>query len=161
MRKRSEFTRDSFPLWNIPKKEGKQIETFLDYLFPSRDFDFDYVKAHELGFSNPENFDYFQHFFRIFIQKQAVLLKNHKSIINYLSFTIKREENKNDFKKSIGNNEKERIKYIPLTLKQFVLDINKLDVQLCDHLIKFHELIENSNANESSKCSKGKLIFIY
>ena len=52
-----------------------------------------------------------------------------------------------------------------MTLKQFVLDINKLDLQLCDHLIQFHELIENSKveANASySKISKSKfLLFIF
>ena len=114
-------------------KEPQRVDSSLKILdFPRRK-NKDYVKIHSEGFQNKQNFDFFTHLYRLFLKNHFFLKRNMKEAERIIN------------KKSMGvvvpviPKTSEEIAYIPLQLKEFLINHSSDDTRLYKNVIRLYK----------------------
>lgn len=111
------------------RKEPQRINTTAYVNFPKREPK-DFVVNHSKGFTLPENTDFYKHVLRHIIKHQCLFSRTRRQNEGESSQSpVKRREK-----------EEEDIEYIPITIKQFILETNKEQMALLTHIPKLYEL---------------------
>ena len=133
------MNQDVFLIESRLQKETKSLKESYIYNsslateFPKRNHK-DYVSLHSKGFQTKENSDLFNHVLRL-------LLKNRNILKNEFNSRTDRKLQSSskgiDLKKTTL--EEDDIEYVPIEIKNYILDINQQETEVLSHLISMYE----------------------
>ena len=110
----------------------------------------DFVALHSKGFQTSENVDLFNHVLRL-------LLKNHHllktELVNTKSKTSTYKQNTERGAQNPEDSDEDSIDYIPIEIKQFVLDVSKKELEVLENIVAMYENQTGNrlNTNETGK----------
>ena len=133
------MNRDVFLIESRLQKETKELkESYLHNSplatdFPKRNQK-DYVSLHSKGFQTKENSDLFNHVLRLLLKDRNILKSEFNSRTNYqLQSSSKGGET---LKITLDEGD---IEYVPIEIKNYILDINHQETEVLSHIILMYE----------------------
>jgi len=139
---RSDYFKTTFLTEPKEKKENVKLDTRVSSAFPKRR-EIDFVSRHAQGYTNTDNIDLYKHLLRHMLQNQHLLVGKKPPPSG--------QQSPNKQSKNKDESQDEKIEYIPLAIKQIILQSNKEQLTLLSQIPVFYEHVMGESMQNTSE----------